>query len=148
LEKWLESDDFVSLQGIALGADGRQLYLADYANGLWQVDLATRTPRLLAPPAHATLFGLDGLYAVPGGLIAVQNGVNPQRVIRLDLAADDTPATIRVLAAGHAAMTDLGLGQVVGGHFEFIGNAGWNEFAKAKDPAAARSVTLLRTPVD
>jgi len=148
LEKWLETDDFVSLQGIALGADGRLLYLADYANGLWQVDLATRTPRLLAAPAHATLFGLDGLYPVRGGLIAVQNGVNPQRVIRLDLAADGSPAAVRVLAAGHPAMSDLGLGQVVGGHFEFIGRSGWGDFEQTQGPTAARTVPVLRTPVE
>jgi sugar lactone lactonase YvrE len=148
LEKWLETDEFVSLQGVTLGADGRQLYVADYANGLWQVDLATRSPRLLAAPARATLFGIDGLYSAPGGLIAVQNGINPQRVIRIDLAADGTPSAVRVLGAGHAAMSDLALGQVVAGHFDFIGNSGWTEFEKAKGPTPARTVTILRTSLD
>ena len=148
LEKWLETGEFVSLQGVAISADGRQLHAADYANGLWQVDLATRTPRLLAAPAHTTLFGIDGLYSVPGGLIAVQNGINPQRVIRIDLAADGTPSAVRVLGAGHPAMSDLALGQVGAGHFDFIGNAGWSEFEKSKGPTAARTVTILRTPLD
>ncbi|HEY0863775.1 MAG TPA: tetratricopeptide repeat protein [Lacunisphaera sp.] len=148
LEKWLESDEFVSLQGLALSADGRHLHVADYANGLWQVDLATRTPRLLAAPARATFFGIDGLYAVPGGLIAVQNGINPQRIIRIDLAADGTPSAVRVLGAGHPAMSDLALGQVVAGHFDFIGNAGWAEFEGKKGPAPARTVTILRTPLN
>lgn len=148
LEKWLESVEFVSLQGLALSADGRRLYVADYANGLWQVDLATRTPRLLAAPAQTTLFGIDGLYAVPGGLIAVQNGLNPQRIIRIDLAADGSPSAVRVLGGGHPAMSDLALGQVVAGHFDFIGNAGWSEFEKTKGPPPARTVTILRTPLD
>lgn len=148
LEKWLETGEFASLQGVALSADGRQLYVADYANGLWRVDLATRTPTLLAAPAHATFFGIDGLYAVPGGLIAVQNGINPQRIIRIDLAADGTPSAVRVLDAGHPAMSDLALGQVVAGHFDFIGNAGWAHFEKAGEPAPARTVTILRTSLD
>jgi hypothetical protein len=148
LEKWLESGEFISLQGVALGADGRQLYVADYANGLWRIDLATRTPRLLAAPAHTTLFGIDGLYAVPGGLIAVQNGINPQRVIRIELAADGTPSAVRVLGAGHPSMSDLALGQVVAGHFDFIGNAGWELHAKPEAKPAPRNVVILRTPLD
>lgn len=148
LEKWLESDEFVSLQGLALSADGRQLHVADYANGLWQVDLASRTPRRLPAPAHTTLFGIDGLYAVPGGLIAVQNGINPQRIIRIDLAADGTPAAVRVLGAGHPAMSDLALGQVVAGHFDFIGNAGWELHGKPGARPAPRTVTVLRTPLE
>jgi sugar lactone lactonase YvrE len=148
LEKWVESDDFVSLQGVALSADGRQLYVADYANGLWRIDLATRTPALLPPPARTTLFGIDGLYAAPGGLIAVQNGINPQRIIRIDLAADGTPSAARVLLAGHPAMSDPALGQVVDGLFDFIGNSGWSEFEKAKGPAPARTVTILRTTLE
>lgn len=148
LEKWLESGEFVSLQGTALSANGRQLYVADYANGIWRVDLATRVPVLLDAPAHATFFGIDGLYAVPGGLIAVQNGINPQRIMRIDLAADGTPSGVRVLGAGHPAMSDLALGQLVAGHFDFIGNSGWSEFEKAKGPTAARTVTILRTTLE
>lgn len=148
LEKWIESDEFVSLQGLALDAEGRRLHVSDYANGLWRIDVATRTPALLAAPTGATLFGLDGIYAVPGGLIAVQNGVNPQRIVRIDFAADGTPAAVRVLASGHASMSDLALGQVVNGHFDFIGNAGWSLFGSAKAPAPARTVTILRTPLE
>ena len=148
LEKWLESVEFLSLQGLALSADGRQIYVADYANGLWQVDLGTRTPRLLAAPAHTTLFGIDGLYAVPGGLIAVQNGINPQRVIRIDLATDGTPSAVRVLGAGHPSMSDLALGQVIAGHFDFIGNAGWELHAKPDAKPTPRNVVILRTPLE
>ena len=54
LEAWLKHDQFVSLQGLDFSADGKTLYVADYANGLWRVDLATRTPTLLAAPARAT----------------------------------------------------------------------------------------------
>ncbi len=148
LEKWLESDEFVSLQGIAFGPAGRDLYVSDYANGLWRIDLADRSPRLLAAPAHTTLFGIDGLYAVPGGLVAVQNGINPQRVIRVALGADGSPTAVKVLSAGHAAATDLALGQVVNGHFDFIGNSGWALFETSQTPPAARTVTILRTPLE
>lgn len=148
IEKWLETDDFVSLQGIALAAGGRQLYVSDYANGLWRIDVATRTPTLLAAPAQSTLFGIDGIYAMSGGLVAVQNGINPQRVIRISLDADGTPEAVKVLSAGHASMSDLALGQVVNDHFDFVSNAGWALFEKTKPPLAPRTITILRTPLE
>lgn len=148
LEKWLEHDDFLSLQGLALSADGRQLHVADYANGLWRIDVATRAATLLDAPARATLFGLDGLYAVPGGLVAVQNGVTPQRIVKISLGADGSAQGVKILGAGHPAMSDLSLGQVVNNHFDFIGNAGWAHFEKAKEPAPARTVVILRTALD
>lgn len=149
LEKWLESDEFISLQGVALGSDGKSLYVADYANGLWRVALSSRHAALLAVPAHATLFGIDGIYPVPGGLVAVQNGIGPQRVVKVSLGDADGAATaVKVLRAGDAAMSDLSLGQVVGDHFDFIGNAGWAQFEKANGSIASRTVTILRTPLD
>jgi hypothetical protein len=148
LEPWLESDEFLSLQGIALDPTGRILHAADYANGIWRIDAAARTPALLTAPADATFFGIDGLYTVPGGLLAVQNGVNPQRVLRIQPAADG-PSPARIVAAGHPAMTDLALGQVFNGRFHFVGNSGWALFdPPPATPPAARTVTILSTALD
>ena len=168
LESWLESDEFLNLQGLAFGGDGRSLYVADYSNGLWRIDTATKTPTLLTAPANATFFGIDGLYAVPGGLLAVQNGVNPQRVLRIDLSdagsslgttsADrssqattpqKTPATVRIIASGRTDMTDLALGQVFNGRFHFVGNSGWALFdPPPATPPTERTVTILSTALD
>ena len=148
LEKWLEHTDFVSLQGMAFSADGRNLLIADYANGLWRIDVASRAVALSRAPAHATLFGIDGIYAVPGGLVAVQNGVNPQRILRLTLAADGAVAGARVLKAGHPAMSDVTLGQVVNGRFHFIGNSGWSLYEDPLATPAPRTVTILNTAID
>jgi hypothetical protein len=148
LEPWLENDDFLSLQGIAFGRDGRSLYVADYANGIWRIDAATKKPSLLTAPANATFFGIDGLYAVPGGLLAVQNGVNPQRVLRIEPATSGA-SSARILASGKAAMTDLALGQVFNGRFHFVANSGWALFdpPPATQPAA-RPVTISSTALE
>ncbi|AOS45538.1 SMP-30/Gluconolaconase/LRE-like region [Lacunisphaera limnophila] len=136
LEPWLESDDFLSLQGLAISSDGNTLYVADYANGIWRVPLATKSPALLLAPADATFFGIDGLYAVAGGLLAVQNGISPQRVLHIEPAvAAHSPA--RVLALGGPELTDLALGQVLAGRFHFVSGSGWALF----DPPAATAPT-------
>ncbi len=145
LEKWLESADFVSLQGIAPAADGQALVVADYANGLWRVDLASRAVALLKPAPHTTLFGIDGLYAVRGGFIAVQNGVEPQRVVRIAVGTDGQPAGLQVLLANHEGMTDLSLGQVVGNRFHFVGNSGWSLYGDPQAAPPARDVTIFST---
>ena len=147
LEKWLEHPDFVSLQGVASTSDGKSLHVADYANGIWRVDLATKAVSLLHPPAHCTLFGIDGIYAVPNGLIAVQNGVNPQRIVRISLGADGQPATVEALLWGRPAMTDLSLGQIANGHFEFVGNSGWSLYEKPDATPAPRPLTVFSLPL-
>lgn len=148
LEKWLEKASFRSLQGLAFAADGQSLYVADYSKGLWRITLATRDAVLLPPPVGLNLRGIDGLYAVAGGFVAVQNGLNPQRIIRIALDATGQPAGVRVLQSGHPAMNDVSLGQLVNGRFHFIANSGWSLYEDPKATPAARSVTILSTPID
>jgi sugar lactone lactonase YvrE len=143
LEPWLEHDDFVNLQGLALSADRATLFVADYTNGIWRIDVATKAVSLLAAPANATFFGIDGIYAVPGGIIAVQNGVNPQRVLFVKPSAEG-PSPARIIACGLPAMTELALGAVAEGRFHFVADSGWARFdpkpEKEPDP---RSVTIV-----
>lgn len=167
LEPWLEHDDFVNLQGVALSADGKSLFVADYSNGIWRIDTTTKAHSLLTPPANATFFGIDALATVGGAILAVQNGVNPQRVLRIEphscrVAAcgdqarssqattlQDHASTARIVACGLPAMTDLALGQVVDGRFHFVANGGWALFdpAPEKEPDP-RSVTIVSVAVE
>lgn len=148
LEVWLESDQFMNLQGLAFSADGLTLFVSDYANGIWQIDVATKYSFLLTAPANATFFGIDGIYTVPGGLLAVQNGVNPQRVLRIEPAAPGPSAT-RVVASGRPAMTDLALGQVFNGRLHFVGDSGWALFdPPPATPPPARTVTIYSTALE
>jgi len=147
LEVWLENTEFMNLQGLAFSDDGRTLYISDYANGVWSIDVATKAPVLLTAPANATFFGLDGIYAVPGGLLAVQSGVSPQRILRIEPATTG-PSAARVVASGRPAMTDLALGQVFNGRFHFVGNSGWELFdPPPATPPPPRPVTIYSIPL-
>ena len=55
------------------------------------------------------------------------------------------PTTVSVLRSGHAAMTDLALGQVINGHFDFIGNSGWALYEDPKATSTPRDVIILST---
>jgi hypothetical protein len=148
MDKLIEYPAWISLQGLVL--QERTLLVADYANGLFAIDLASSAPvvHALAPPADATLLGLDGLAPAPGGLVAVQNGVTPQRIVRIALAGDLLSVTsVTVLASGLPHLTDLALITLVNGQPTFIANAGWDTFdlSKAAQPPA-HTVRIFQIP--
>lgn len=145
LEKVADSPAFGSLQGIVL--EGRTLIVADYDNGLFTIDLVSGAINALPTPPSTTLVGLDGLVAIPGGVIAVQNGVEPQRVLRLALSpALDAITAVKVLASGHPDFTDLGLATLVNDRPTVIAGTGWESIppgpARQPSPHTVRLVQV------
>jgi hypothetical protein len=70
--------------GLTYLAEAQRLVVADL-RGLWTIDLAE--PRLVGIAEQATFIGgVDGLYAVGGELVAIQNGLRPHRVLRIALS--------------------------------------------------------------
>ena len=133
MEKLADSPRFHSLQGLVLFR--RKLFVADYAHGLFSVDLDQREITHLPAPPNTTLVGLDGLAAAPGGIVAVQNGVEPQRVVRITLSAGlDTVTGVTVLAAGQSHLEDLALITMLHDRLTLIAGAGWDGFDPAKTP--------------
>jgi len=147
LDRWVESPEFISLQGIVVlpGA----LIVADRVNGLLRVDLSRRTVGLLPSPPDVTLVGIDGLVLGPDGhLLAIQNGVNPTRVLRIQLEPDGAGvAAVTVLESGHLTMVAPSLGCIgPEGDLFFVGNAGWPRFERSEgQPVAPRPVPIFRT---
>lgn len=145
LEVACESPAFASLQGLGFVAGGTALIVADYANGLHVIDLATSAVRSLPPPPRATLLGIDGFIVRQDALIAVQNGISPQRVVQIELTTDASAiAACQVLASGLPRMEDLTLPAWIDGHLAFIAGAGWDAFAGAKSPPPPRAARILR----
>jgi sugar lactone lactonase YvrE len=124
LEVMAAGEPFVSLQGLALSADGKRIFVADYAKGVFAVDIESRRVRLLDAPRSAGILGIDGLYRAGDALIGVQNGSAPPRLLRL--AVDGERITsVEVVDAGHPSAPDPTLGVVVGNRFYYIGNSQW-----------------------
>jgi SMP-30/Gluconolactonase/LRE-like region len=137
---------FLSLQGMALSADDKMLYVADYARGLYWIDLASKLVRRLDPPAGIATTGIDGLYLHRGRLVATQNGTEPQRVVEFTLSpSGHTLVSQQVLLSGDPRARDLSLGVVVGDVFYLNAAAGWvhyDDLGQAKPGAAAPHVIL------
>jgi hypothetical protein len=126
LELFLEHDGFVSPQGLTFSDDERHLFMADYSTGLFDIDPMTKKVSHLSPLAGATLLGIDGLYFYRGSLIGVQNGVTPQRVVRIRLSRDLKRAEgLEVIEANNPLFDEPTLGVLVKDTFYFIANSQW-----------------------
>ena len=135
---------FISPQTPAATPDGRRLLVADYARGIGIVDLATRSVSWMAHPRGVAVDGIDGLYLAGNSLVAVQNGTEPNRVIRLYL----DPSLTRVLRWEALETNSPGLGApthgtIVGKDFFFIANSGWDQLA---DDGSVKPGAMLTPP--
>lgn len=152
LRPFLPAGVLTSAQGLAFAADGKSLFVADYARGLARIDLATRAVHFLAAPRDTTLVGIDALVADGAQLIATQNGVRPARVVRLrPSVAGDRIEAATLLELNDARVEEPTLGTLVGRDFYYIANSQWGSFdrdghmwpwSKLKDPM------VLKTRVD
>lgn len=146
-EKIRDGGPFLNPQGLAISPDGRHLLVSDYLRGLFLLDLKSNEIIRVAPPAHASSLGIDGIYAVKDGIIGVQNGVEPNRVIRLTLNSNWRRAErCEVLEANNPDFDEPTLGVVTNDHFYFIANSQWgavDEKGHIAAPNKSQDVLIL-----
>ena len=129
VHEFLRHPLFRSLQGPALNPSGRLLYVADYSHGILAVDLNTRQVRVLPAPPRTTTLGIDGLAWHDGGLIGVQNGVVPARVVRLALDAPGERITgVEVLDRNLPLAPEPTIGTVSGNRYFYVANSQWESY--------------------
>jgi sugar lactone lactonase YvrE len=145
----------VSAQSLAFPPGEKELLVADYGRGVFRVDLATRKATLLPIPPGFDLDGIDGmvLHSDRGGdsLIAVQNGLDPARVLRLRLSPGrDRIVKVETLARALPLYDEPGLATVAGGVLYYIANSQWGKFDDAGSlPATAKldGPVILKIPL-
>lgn len=128
------ADGLFSPQTPVLSRDGKRLFVADYTMGIAVIDLpaAGATPNLftklnyLPHPENVAVVGLDGLYPNEDSLIGIQNGTEPERILRFLMNAAQTEITgnqvihqIGALDPTHAVEVD--------GWFYVTANVGWSK---------------------
>jgi sugar lactone lactonase YvrE len=124
LQTFVEGQPFVSLQGLDFTSDEAKLFVADYSKGIFVVDLASKQVRSL--DSDFTMLGIDGLYFYKGSLLAVQNGVNPQRVVRMSLNKELTRVVkFETIEANNPVFDEPTLGVIVKDNFYFVANSQW-----------------------
>lgn len=135
---------FAAPQGIARGRDKDSIYLADYATGIWRIDLADGARHRLSAPPPANLRGIDGLYRSGDALIGVQNGTPKPNILRMALGPGDTIERVDTLATARPAWDEPTLGVVVGDRFWFNAASQWSRFDGELRP---RTGVKLQSPL-
>ena len=139
LEEFAGSGLFRSPQGLCFTPDGRTLFVADYVRGLFSIDVRSRQSFKLDRPTNVTLTGIDGLYFHHGALIATQNGVNPNRVLRIALAAASPGqpqrriAAVTVLESNNPQFQEITLGVVARDTLYYVANGQFDSYLANPD---------------
>ena len=150
LKPMVGNPKLTSLRGMAVSDDGRTLYFADYALGVFGVDLAAGTGFDLAyDQGQLALGGIDGLYWYDHTLVAIQNGMTPHRVMRLSLDADGRRVTHATpLDASNPAFGLPTYGAVDGDGLYFVANSqknAYDAYGAPKDAAKLQAVRVFRS---
>jgi len=127
-------DNFSSLRGIALSGDDKLLYVADYELGILVLSTEDASKAWkLAVPDTLNEGGIDGLYWWDNHLIAIQNGISPERIMRLELGEDGLGVVSIAPVAGslpefdtptYGTMSDSTLYFLAGSHWNHVDTRG------------------------
>jgi len=131
---------FLSPQDAAISEDGHAAYIADYQRGIARVDLRTGDHEWLLADRTIALSGIDGLYSYRGGLIAVQNGVQPERVAYCRLGGDGHRITHCETLERGEPLGEPTHGVVIGDAFVYIANSGWDKLDEHGRPRAGETL--------
>ena len=150
LKPMVENPKLTSIRGLAVSGDGKRLYFADYALGVFGVDLAAGKGFDLDYEANKlVLGGIDGLYWYDNALVAIENGMSPKRVMRLRLDKDGRKVDKAMpLDAANAAFGLPTYGAIEGDALYFIANSqknAYDAYGVVKDASKLEDVRVFRS---
>ncbi|MBY6204942.1 hypothetical protein [Halomonas denitrificans] len=151
-ELFIGNPMFTSLRGLALSQDESMLYVADYERGLFVFETAeSRRGLPLTGPDTLNLGGIDGLYRWQDSLVVIQNGISPDRVLRLDL--DESGGRIENVAplvVAHPRFDTPTFGALAGDDLLLLASNHWDDVRPDGRPIAGPlpANAVLRSPVD
>lgn len=144
--------NFSSLRGLAVSPDGERLYVADYEVGILVIGLDdSRQAWKLHVPETLNEGGIDGLYFWDNHLIAIQNGVTPERVLRLELGPDGLGVvSVAPILAAHEEFNVPTFGTMVGDSLYFFGASHWQHVDRRgrSGDTELPTIPIFKTDVD
>ena len=144
----IDARQFISPQTPAATADGKFVFIPDYTRGIGRIDLTNGQVLWLDSDDTVASNGIDGLYVSGQSLYAVQNGSNPERIVRYRLDREMRRITqMEVLESNSPGLGDPTHGIFVDHDFYFIANSGWDKLddhGKLKSGAEFSSPEIRR----
>jgi len=141
------SKDLLSIRSLVLNNDNTYLYLSDYSNGLFIINLENGQMRAPIMPETLNTSGIDGMYRWKDSLVIIQNGFKPSRVLRIKLDADGVEVKdMAPLAVAQPVFDNPNFGVIRGDWLYYFANSHWGKVdANGK---ASKPVSIVRTRVD
>jgi hypothetical protein len=129
LDTLVRAGSLVSPQGLAPDADGKRVFVADYALGIVAFDRRTGAVQPVPRPRDVAANGVDGLILVGDRLIGVQNGVTPNRLVAFDLdAAHSRIVGARTLVRDTTRIREPTHLTIVGREIYYVANGGFGVY--------------------
>lgn len=151
LESYFTSDEFWNIQGISFSVDEKYLYIADYIKGIFRLTLSTKELIQLKVDAVASVKGVDGLIVYQHTLIAIQNGVQPMRVMQLRLnESGDRIISARTIDHNHPDFNEPTNGCLVNHTLYYVANSQWSGYdaqKKIKPASELKPIIILKSPL-
>jgi hypothetical protein len=146
LEPLWKDPRMVSVRGLALSDDGKRLYFADHALGIFGIDLAKGVAFDMAFNHDSlVLGGVEGMYWYDHTLVVIQNDMQPKRVMRLTVGDDGrTISKAMPLEASKPELTLPTTGTVSGDKMYFIANSQKNEYGTYGSPRDASKLQAVK----
>ena len=143
VQPYVASKELTGLKDLALSDSGETLYIADGALGIMVIDLNQSTSAMLTGPESLNLGGISGLMFSDNSLVMMQNGINPQRIMRLELAPDGQSVTeVNALAIALPYFNAPAFGTVVDDAVFYFADG--NQPGQAPEPG---ETLVLKTPL-
>ena len=138
-----------SLRGLAVSDDDRLLYAADYEVGIFVIGLENEGEAWkLATPETLNEAGIDGLMVWDNHLVGIQNGITPQRVIRMQLGDDGLGAVdIAPIASAQPEFDTPTFGAMNGSELYFLAGSHWHH-VDSRGRGDVPPIAVLKTDVD
>jgi hypothetical protein len=146
------ADGLFSPQTPVLAGDGKRLFVSEYSLGIAVIDLASGNVTELPHPDNVAVAGLDGMHLIGDWLIGIQNGTEPERIVRFRLNHAQTKIeSAEVIEQSTPRLGDPTHAIAVDGWVYVTANVGWNEIddhGKLKEGASFTPPVLLRFPAN
>lgn len=147
LVPFFTSKEFWNIQGLVFSGHDHFLYISDYIKGIFRLDIQKKQLAKLEPEYDLSLKGADGLLFFDNSLITIQNGVQPNRVVRNFLnTSGDAFSHYEYIDNAHPAFGEPTIGSIAGDTIYYVANSQWNgyEKGKIKNASELRPIIVLK----
>jgi WD40 repeat protein len=120
----LSLKQFNDVRSLTTDETGNMLYLSDNERGIMVIDMKNQKTYAIENNEALNLIGITDLTFDDNGLIIIQSGFSPERIMRLELNQDKNAITnIFPIESANPAFDSPSYGVVVGEGFYYIANS-------------------------